>query len=88
MIQVKMVQTRDGELHETFEKAIRHAEVVYGESLTRLATKVVRIDKYTAMCDFIDENLEMFIKLDELKADIELQVETDEERENRNCYGR
>jgi hypothetical protein len=71
---VTRIQTFDGQLHETEYDAKNHVERIYGELLSSIAHKLVRIEKYTAMCDFVDANLDLFTQLSAIKADL-LMVE-------------
>lgn len=66
---VTMFKTSDGAVHDTLYKAAAHAENRYGDLLTKIATEAVRIEKYSAMVDFIDANLGKFSELLALKAD-------------------
>lgn len=71
---IAMIQTRDGKLHPTVDKATRHAEKVYGEALSNMAHKVLlHGDKYMKLQDFIDTNLDGFVALQVLKQDIILE---------------
>ena len=78
MKQVTKYETLGGKLHSSHDDARRHAERVYGDALTALANRLLRQDKYTAMCNFIDANLDDFESLRQLKADIELQPPEEE----------
>jgi hypothetical protein len=78
---VAHVQTRDGELHENVQRAQTHAEKVYGEALSRLAHRAVRIDKYSEMQQFIEDNLPAFLELNALKSDMQLDKTTQTEQE-------
>lgn len=69
---VAKVQTSDGVLHENRSKAERHAEKRYGEALTKLALEAVRVEKYRAMAQFIEDHLPRFAELSALKADCTL----------------
>lgn len=81
MKEIIVYKTQDGNLYESFHKAKKHAEDAYGTKLLNLSTKLVQIEKYTKMSDFLDENLELFLELGRLKKDIELQpVEDDDWR--------
>lgn len=62
----------DGALFDDAHVAKRRAESRYGQALSRLAHKLVAVEKYTAMCEYLDNDLEEFIALKALKADIEL----------------
>jgi hypothetical protein len=66
---VEKVQTSDGQLHDHERRALDHAEKRYGDALTALAHRLVRVEKYTAMCDFLDANIAEFVALEALKAD-------------------
>lgn len=72
---VPMIVTNDGAQHTSVERATRHAEARYGDALSRLAHRLIQCDKYTAMQDYIDANLEAFISLKTLKDDIALETE-------------
>ena len=78
MKQVTHIQTLDGQLHDRLDAAHRHAERCYGDALTRLAHLAVRQEKYTAMCEFIDQNLGEFQALTALKADMKLDAPEEE----------
>ncbi len=70
---IAMVQTRDGELHDNALKADRHAQKVYGEALSRMATRLLAVEKYTAMHEFLEANLPVFLELHALRADMEME---------------
>jgi hypothetical protein len=74
---VTMIQTQDGEYHTDEQSAKRHADKVYGEALSVMAARLVRIEKYSPMMDFIDANLDEFRKLKALRDDYELQAESE-----------
>jgi hypothetical protein len=71
MKRVIRFETADGQLHLTLDAAQRHAEVRYGERLTATAHAMVKLEKYSAMCAFLDGNLAVFENLLRLKADCE-----------------
>lgn len=82
MNKVVRFQTSDNALHTTYTEAKRHAENRYDNLLTGLATQALRQEKYVKMCEFIDANLDTFVELSRLKADILLdhkEVEDDSE---------
>ena len=79
MKRVIRFQTVDGALHETASAARGHADRRYGEAMTRLAHRAVQQEKYTKMVDFIDNNLDAFVELKALKADIDLENDDGEE---------
>lgn len=74
---VQRIQTIDGVLHETPQAAKRHAEARYADKLLPLAGKLVQIGKYTAMADYLNNNLDQFLELRALKDDIVLVEEVD-----------
>lgn len=79
MKHVTKVQTKDGALHNSPSDARRYAEKLYGEALSRLAHNLVQIEKYLAMQEFVDQNLEVFAELKALKADIAMEPGDEEE---------
>lgn len=70
MERVTKIKTADGVLHDSVESATRHADIRYGEALSALAHKIVRLEKYSAICEYIDRNLGMFIELQALRDDM------------------
>jgi F0F1-type ATP synthase delta subunit len=75
---IKGYQTEDGKVHITLENAKTYADNRYGNALLTLAKHLVTIDKYKEMTEFLDNNLQRFLKLQELKDDIHNEPETDE----------
>lgn len=71
---VNHVQTLDGKLHLHAFDGKKHAEKVYGEALTKVAHQLVRVEKYQAMCDFVDSHIEEFVMLKLLKDDLILET--------------
>lgn len=74
---VNKIQTADGALHDSEELARRHAEKVYGDALSKLVHPMAHLTKYAQWMDYVDRNLSAFVKLAALKADIDLDVETE-----------
>lgn len=72
MIERTIYQTLDGAHHDTPDDAKRHLDRLYGAVLTSLAHQAIRVEKYAAMCDFLDSNLDAFIELKRLRDDMEL----------------
>lgn len=79
MTRVNRYLTSDGVVHETYQKAERHAEARYGDAITRLAHTLVQIDKYKAMVEFLDKNLDTLAELKALHADVAYVQPEDEE---------
>ena len=79
MKRVQRYQTRDGKLHDTLAKARRHAEVVYGEALSKIAHRLVHIEKYSDFQQYIEDHLDDFVRLKELKSDAELENPEDDD---------
>ena len=73
--------TQDGQRHNTPDDARRHADKVYGIALSNLSHTIIREAdfSYRKLMDFLDGNLDEFIKLKALKQD----AETWEGEENR-----
>lgn len=72
MKNMQCYKTIDGSIHPTYERALKHAEVRYGDALTKLAHAAVRIEKYSGMCQFIEDNLLDFASLVLLKYDMKV----------------
>lgn len=70
---VTKIQTRDGVLHDNEASAKRHANKVYADALSTLAAKLVKIEKYSPMMDFLDTRLDDFIELRALADDTVLE---------------
>lgn len=64
-----------GQMFFDTKAAEKAADKNYGEALSRLAHRLVREEKYSAMMTFVDENLDRFIELRDLKEDIKLVEE-------------
>lgn len=78
MKKVVRFETSDGKLHETRVSAISHADKRYGDLLTSLAHKLVRIEKYNAMGIFIADNIDQFVELATLRKDYELEPDDED----------
>lgn len=63
-----MWRLRDGTMYESQTAAWRKAEANYGDALTKLARDMGNL-KYIARAEFIDNNLDKFIELKELRED-------------------
>lgn len=74
---IQRFQTSDGILHETHEKAHKHADNRYGNALTHQAQKLLEIHKYKAMIEYLEANLPIFLEIQKLKDDIEMESEPD-----------
>lgn len=81
MQKVTRYKTLDGVLHDTPRAAQAHADKVYGLLLCSLAHESLRIEKYLAMQEFIEANLDRFLELNKLKQDRELQQDEDEDED-------
>lgn len=70
MIKSMKIITDDGKIFDSYKDAKRYLDKKYGDKLTALANKLLMIDKYMPMIDFIDTNLEMFEELLLLKSEL------------------
>lgn len=69
MKKLMVFETLDGVRHDSLERAMHHADKQYGLALTALANDLVRIDKYAAMAEFLDQGMERLKQLERLKLD-------------------
>lgn len=74
---VNKVQTRDGKLWDNSKEALRWAEKIYGEALSRIAGKLA-MQRYTEVHQIIEDNLAVFLELDALKKDCALEPSEEE----------
>jgi len=73
MKRVSKIETADGVLHDGLANAQRHVEALYGNALSRLAHKLVQVEKYGQMMEALNANLPAFQELLALKADLQLE---------------
>ena len=73
---VTRIQTLDGTLFEDKHMARNHAERRYGDALCKLARGLLEL-KYTQTTEYLDENLDAFVELHQLKTDIPLESSND-----------
>ena len=62
-------ETIDGQIHKTHADAKSHADRVYGNLLLNVSKHLVPMS-YTQITNYIDQNLHLFLKLAELKKDL------------------
>lgn len=74
MERITKLKTADGALHDTETDARKHAEARYANALLSLAHRLVRIEKYSAVTEFLDANLDAFADLTALKRDIQIEA--------------
>ena len=79
MKKVIRYQSADGSLHETIQDAEIYTNNRYGLVLCALSKKLVSIEKYNKMGDFIDSHLQEFLELKKLKDDILLENPEEED---------
>jgi hypothetical protein len=72
MRRLTVYETSDGIRHDSLEKGRKHADERFGAALLSLSKQLVQIDKYTAMTEFLENNLEDFLNLQRLKEDTSL----------------
>lgn len=75
---ITMYQTYDGAVHPTQKAAYHHLDVKYGDLMSRVAGKLCQIDKYKATSEYIDENLDQFLLLKQIKDDMKLIEDTED----------
>lgn len=80
MQRITKIRTFDGAEHTNQTEAKRHLDKLYGDELTKLAHQLVKLDaKYGPTTEFIDANLDAFARLLEIKADLALTSDEEEE---------
>ena len=66
-----MIRTYDNQLHNYVYQAERHLKHKYSTKLSKLSHKLHQ-KKYTEICEIIDEHLDLFLELKEIKDDTKL----------------
>ena len=64
----------DGTEFNNIQEAKKFLEKCYGNKLTKLCSKLVNIEKYVDMCNFVNENLSLFGELIELNLEMSSEV--------------
>lgn len=72
MIKVTMYKTSDGQAHESWDAAKKHAEERYGALVCELARGICNVTKYEAATKFVETYATSFARLVELKEDMKL----------------
>lgn len=78
MRQVIKIQTFDGKIHDSQADAKRHLDALYADELCRLAHKLTTAEKYSKICEVLNDNLNAFSAMLAIKADFAL-IDTDRE---------
>ena len=80
MYTVTKVMTNDGQMFDTVKDAKHYLEKTYADCLCRLASKLVGIEKYQPMCEFLDANIneDLFVQVQEIKTEIAQGIEEEE----------
>ena len=77
MYKVTKVMTNDGHMFDTAKDAKHYLEVKYADCLCKLASKLVAIDKYQQMCEFLDTHIneDLFVQVQEIKREIAFKID-------------
>lgn len=80
MYKVTKIITNDGHMFDTVKDAKHYLEVKYADYLCKLASKLVTIDKYQEMCEFLDTHIneDLFVQAQEIKREIASQINKEE----------
>jgi len=70
MYKIIKIVTDDGQEFEDIKVAMKSLEKDYGGKLTSVCHKLVSIEKYVDMCEFVNANLALFSELIALNAEI------------------
>lgn len=81
MHKVTKIMTNDGHMFDTVKDAKHYLEVKYADCLCKLASKLVTIDKYQKMCEFLDTHIneDLFVQVQEIKREIAPQINKEEQ---------
>ncbi len=80
MYKVTKVMTNDGQVFDTVKDAKHYLEKKYADCLCKLASKLVAIDKYRPMCEFLDTHIneDLFVQVQDLKREIAPIIDEEE----------
>lgn len=72
---IKMVRTFDGQLHISKEEAIRYLDVMYTNRMSTFAAALIdhSFGNYQKTKEWLDENLDIFVTLKEIKDDMSME---------------
>jgi hypothetical protein len=77
---VTRIKTLDGKTHDNKKDALRHLDRLYGDILLRIARDLGELN-YTGRSDYIDQNLDLFVRLSKIKADMQIEEPEEEGQE-------
>jgi hypothetical protein len=77
---ISRYETFDGHIHVCQHDAKKHLDVLYADVLCKVARDLVPLN-YVQMAEYLDENLEKFLHLKDIKDDIVLLQDKDESDE-------
>lgn len=70
MYQVTKFVTNDGKMFDTEKDAKRYLEAQYTNVVCSISSRLLLIDKYQTMKQFLDEHIEMFEEMLALKREL------------------
>lgn len=76
---VTMIQTHDGAIHDSVKAATKYLEKQYGDLLLKHARALTKDMRYTATSEYLDSNLQDFVTLAKIKADMAMEIEENED---------
>lgn len=74
MKKIEKYQTLNGALHDTVQDAQRHLKKLYGDHLLAIGRNIAN-SSYTNVTEYIDSNLDLFVKLKAIKDDMKLEIQ-------------
>ena len=80
MYEVVKVMTNDGHQFDSAKEAKEYLEKEYSDKMCRISAKLVSIEKYQEMKEYLDANLEVFLDVITLKKELEDGVHRLEDR--------
>ena len=66
------IETLDGELHNNEKDAQRHLDKLLADEMGKHAHALVHKMKYSAICEYLEENLKSFTKAAHIQDDFNL----------------
>ena len=78
MYKCTKIITNDGVMFDTEKEAKKHIEVKYTDMCCRVASKLCNLSKYQEVKKFLDDNIETFRELTELKDELSATLTIEE----------
>lgn len=67
---IQRIETFDGKVHDDVDAALHHLNVTHADVLSKIAHELVQLQKFTAIGNWVDNHLGLFLDLYAIKQDM------------------